>query len=158
MMSGERPRSTLGATLDAIPGVGSGKPGRPRCQPGKLHADKVYDNRCCRRECRESGITPRIARKGMDNSQRLGRYSWVVERTHAWMSRFRRLTMRSDEREEIHFGFVILGCALVCLHQIKRPCKHFRYTWVPLDARALQCKKCFVVDATSHANRPSDPP
>ena len=81
----------LGDALDVIPDVRSGKPGRPRCRPKKLHADKAYDSRRCRRECRARGIAPRIARKGVDSSQRLGRYRWVVERTHAWMNRFRRI-------------------------------------------------------------------
>ena len=35
----------LAPTLDAIPGVRSGKRGRPRRRPGKLHADKIL----CRR-------------------------------------------------------------------------------------------------------------
>ena len=112
----------LGTTLDAIPGVRSSKRGRPRRRPRKLHADKAYDSRRCRDECRRRGLLPRIARRGVDSSSHLGRHRWVVERTHAWMSRFRRLTVRYEEREDIHLAFVTLGCALVCLNQIKRFC------------------------------------
>ena len=112
----------LGAALDAIPDVRSGKPGRPHFRPKKLHADKAYDSRRCRRECRQRGITPRIARKGMDSSQRLGRHRWVVERTHAWMNRFRRLVVRYEERDDIYLAFAILSCSLVCLNQIQRFC------------------------------------
>ena len=90
--------------------------------PKKLHADKAYDSRRCRRECRERGIAPRIARKGRDSSQRLGRHRWVVERTHAWMNRFCRLVARHEERDDIYLAFSILGCSLVCLNQIKRFC------------------------------------
>ena len=35
----------LAPTLDAVPSVRSGKRGRPRRRPAKLHADKAYDNR-----------------------------------------------------------------------------------------------------------------
>lgn len=112
----------LAATLDAIPAVRSGKRGRPRRRPGKLHADKGYDHRRCRDECRARSITPRIARRGVDSSQRLGRHRWVVERTHAWMARLRRLIVRYERREDIHLAFVTLGCALVCLNQIRRFC------------------------------------
>ena len=35
----------LGAALDAIPDVRSGRRGRPRCRPKKLHADNAYDSR-----------------------------------------------------------------------------------------------------------------
>lgn len=112
----------LAPTLDAIPPVRSGKRGRPRQRPAKLHADKGYDFRRCRDECRKRGIKPRIARRGVDTSQRLGRHRWVVERTHAWMARLRRLAVRYERREDIHMAFVTLGCALVCLNQVRRFC------------------------------------
>ena len=38
------------------------------------------------------------------------------------MSRFRRLIVRYEEREDIHLAFVTLGCVLVCLNQIKPFC------------------------------------
>ena len=112
----------LAATLDAIPGVRSGRRGRPRRRPAKLHADKAYDSKRCRRECRQRSIVPRIARKGIESSQRLGRHRWVVERTHAWLNRLRRLAVRYERREDIHMAFTTLGCALVCLNQIRRFC------------------------------------
>lgn len=71
----------LTATLDAILSIRSGRRGRPRHRPGKLHAEKAYDHRRCRRDCRTRGITPCIARRGIESSQRLGRHRWVVERT-----------------------------------------------------------------------------
>jgi transposase len=64
----------LAPTLDAIPPLRGGRRGRPRRRPDKLHADKGYDHRRCRPECRARGITPRIARRGSDSSQRLGRH------------------------------------------------------------------------------------
>ena len=112
----------LAATLDAIPPVRSGKRGRPRRRPGKLHADKAYDYRRCRRECRQRGVIPRIARRGIESSQKLGRHRWVVERTFAWLGRFRRLAVRYERRADIHLAFTTFGCALVCLNQVRRFC------------------------------------
>ena len=112
----------LAAALDAIAPVRSGRRGRPRRRPDKLHADKGYDYRRCRQDCRGRGIKARIARRGVDSSQRLGRHRWVVERTHAWLARLRRLTVRYERREDIHLAFVTLGCALVCMNQIRRLC------------------------------------
>jgi transposase len=40
---------------------------------------------CWRRLLRRRGITPRIARRGVESSQRLGRHRWKVERSHAWL-------------------------------------------------------------------------
>lgn len=111
----------LAPTLDAVPGVRHGR-GRPRKRPDKLHADKAYDNCRCRSQCRARAITPRIARRTVDSSERLGRHRWVVERTLAWLNRFRRLTIRYERRADIHEAFVILGCALICLNQIRRFC------------------------------------
>ena len=72
----------LAPTLDAVPGVRHGC-GRPRKRPGKLHADKAHDHHRCQGECRKRRITPRIARRGRDSSERLGRHRRVVERTLA---------------------------------------------------------------------------
>lgn len=44
-------------TLDAIPPIRTGHRRRPRRRPDKLHADKAYDRRRCRRECRARGVT-----------------------------------------------------------------------------------------------------
>ncbi len=111
----------LAATLDAVPGVRHGR-GRPRKWPEKLHADKAYDHRRCRRECRARSVVSRIARRGADTSEKLGRHRWVVERTLAWLNRFRRLAIRYEWRADIHQAFVVLGCALICLNQIRRFC------------------------------------
>ena len=101
------------ATLDAVEPI-KRPVGRPRKRPAKLHADKAYDAAAKRRELRRRGITPRIARRGIESSERLGRYRWVVERTHAWFNQFRRLRIRSERRSDIHLAFLHLGCALIC--------------------------------------------
>ena len=88
--------------------------GRPRKRPGKLHADKAYDAKRCRLACRRRGIIPRIARRGIASSTRLGRYRWVVERTQAWYNRMRRLVIRYERRADIHEAFLHLGSALIC--------------------------------------------
>ena len=98
--------------LDAVPAIRTPAGGRRR--PAKLHADKGYDYRTCRQALRRRHIQSRIARKGIETSQRLGRHRWVVERTFAWLNRFRRLTIRYERRRDIHEAFTVLGCALIC--------------------------------------------
>ncbi len=112
----------LASVLDAIPALRNGRRGRPRQRPDKLHADKGYDYRRCRRACRTRGIQPRIARRGVESSQRLGPHRWVVERTHAWLNRMRRLAVRYERRADIYQAFTTLGCALVCSRQFRRFC------------------------------------
>ena len=111
----------LAPTLDAVPGIRNGR-GRPRRRPDKLHADKAYDHRRCRNECRARRVKPRIARRGQDTSSKLGRHRWVVERTLSWLSQFRRLTIRYERREDIHKALVTFGCAIICINQISRFC------------------------------------
>ena len=92
--------------------------GRPRRRPAKLHADKASDARRVRAARRAGGIVPRIARRGIESSERLGRHRWVVERTLAWLHRFRRLRVRDERRADIHQAFLDLGCALICWNRL----------------------------------------
>ena len=101
------------ALLDAVGPINQAR-GRPRKRPAKLHADKAYDIPRCRQVLTQRHITIRIARKGIESSENLGRHRWVVERTLAWLARFRRLTIRYERRTDIHEAFLHLGCALIC--------------------------------------------
>lgn len=103
----------LESTLDAIDPIRRPR-GRPRKRPDKLHADKGYESKKNRAALRRRGIAPRIARKGVESKQRLGRHRWVVERTHSWLNRFRRLKVRYERRADIHEAFLKIGCALIC--------------------------------------------
>lgn len=112
----------LEEAVDAIPPLrrpDRGR-GRPRKRPVKLHADKGYDYPRCRRALRARGIIPRIARRGIESSERLGRHRWVVERTLSWLNRFRRLKVRYERRADIHQAFLSFGCALLCWAALQR--------------------------------------
>ena len=112
----------MAPTLEAIPPLRSGRRGRPRQRPDKLHADKAYDAPVRRQECRARGIRSRIARRGIERSDRLGRHRWVVERSHAWFNRARRLPVRYERRADIYEAFTFLQASLITLNQIKRFC------------------------------------
>lgn len=105
--------------LDAVPPIEQAN-GRRRKRPGKLHADKAYDIPRCRAALSRRHIKVRIARKGVDSSQRLGRHRWVIERTLAWLNRYRRLTVRYERRADIHHAFLTLGCCLICFNALQK--------------------------------------
>ena len=63
-------------------------------------------------------MAPRIARRGIDSSQRLGRHRWVIERTFAWMNRFRRLTIRYERRLDILHALTAFACSIICLNAL----------------------------------------
>jgi transposase len=109
----------LETTIDAIQPIKRPR-GRPRRRPAKLHADKGYDFPRCRHALRKRGIAPRIARRRIDSSERLGRHRWVVERTLSWLNRYRRLKVRYERRADIHRAFLSLGCALICWNSLQQ--------------------------------------
>ena len=100
-----------------------GKPYRPRKRPAKLHADKTCGSSGLRRALRTRGITPRIARRGIDSSECLGRTRWVVERTLSWLLGCRRLGVRYERRGDLLLGLLYLACALLCLRFLPSPGK-----------------------------------
>jgi len=107
--------------VDALPAV-PGLAGRPRRWPDKLHADKGYDFPRCRHHLRRHGIQPRIARRGIESPERLGRHRWVVERTLAWFSGFAKLRIRFERRTDIHRAWLTLACAIICLRFVIQFC------------------------------------
>ncbi|EAP70664.1 Transposase [Ralstonia solanacearum UW551] len=109
------------ALVDAIPSV-PGLSGRPRCRPDKLHADKGYDFARCRQHLRKRGICPRIARRGIEKNDRLGRHRWVVERTHAWLAGFGKLRIRFERSLDTHLALLTLACVAICARFVDRFC------------------------------------
>ncbi|MFF7073156.1 IS5 family transposase [Streptomyces pseudovenezuelae] len=92
--------------------------GPRRRRPAKLHGDKGYDYAHLRRWLWRRGITPRIARKGVESSQRLGRHRWVVERTVSWLAGCRRLHRRYERKSEHFLAFAGIAATLICYRRL----------------------------------------
>jgi transposase len=107
----------LAAVVDDIPPIRTPS-GRRRGRPGSLHADKGYDSHANRAYLRRRGIRPRIARRGVESSARLGRQRWRVERSLSWLICFRRLQVRWDRDSGRWFAFVLLACAVICFNRL----------------------------------------
>ena len=105
------------AVLDDAPPIRASAR-RRRTRPGAVHADKGYDSAANRAWLRRRGIRPRIARRGVESSARLGRHRWKVERALSWLSCFRRLQVRWDRDSGRYFAFVLLACALTCFNRL----------------------------------------
>jgi len=65
--------------------------------------DKGYDFIDIRELVEEYGYTAHIRRRAEENIKIPGyrARSWVVERTHSWLNRFRRLLIRWEEKIKI---------------------------------------------------------
>ena len=107
--------------VKGIPPIRSRR-GPRRRKPAKLHADKGYDYAHLRRWLRQRGITHRIARKGVESSQRLGRHRWTVERTMAWLAGCRRLHRRYERKADHFLAFTSIACTLICYRRLCGAC------------------------------------
>jgi IS5 family transposase len=113
------------AVLDDIPPVATPTGGRRR-RPEKCHGDKGYDYRHCRRYLTRRGIRVRIARRGIESSQRLGRHRWQAEQSIAWLFGCRRLRIRYERGSERFYAFGLLACCRLAFNRyteqtIRRP-------------------------------------
>ena len=104
--------------VDGIAPV-AGKPGRPKCKPDLVQADRAYDSAAHRKAFAERGIKSQIAKRRTKHGSGLGTTRWVVERTIAWLHQFRRLRIRYERLPKIHEAFLKIGCCLICWRFLK---------------------------------------
>jgi hypothetical protein len=95
---------------------------RPRKQPKKLHANKANDAKKGKNAPRKRGIRSRIARKGNEISERLGRRRWVEGMLLSWLNRHRGLKVRYERRAGVHQAFLGLRYALIRWGYVQRFC------------------------------------
>ena len=92
---------------------------KARAEQG-LCMDKGYDYDEVREIVQEFGFTAHIRARG-EEAQALKREAgfkarrWVVERTHSWMNRFRRILIRWEKKGENYLALLHLTCACITL-------------------------------------------
>jgi hypothetical protein len=59
----------------------------------------------------------RIARKGVESSERLGRHRWQAEQSIAWLFGCRRLRIRYERASERFFAFGMLACCRLAFNR-----------------------------------------
>jgi putative transposase len=110
----------IAATLD---GVVLARPQPTADAPQHLCLDKGYDYDAVRVEVAARGYLAHIrTRREEQHERRLhpGAVArrWVVERTHSWMNRARRLLVRWEKKRENYLAFVHLACAQLIFNKI----------------------------------------
>ena len=93
----------------------------PATPPG-MCLDKGADDDAVRELLAEFGFTAHIRARGEEAKalkQEAGFKArrWVVERTHRWMHRFRRIVIRWDQKVRNYLGFLPLACAYITYKQ-----------------------------------------
>lgn len=110
-------------TLQSIP---IGRPAPTPDEPQGLCLDRGYDYDEVREKAAEHGYTPHIRWRGEEiaDKRTLPGYRarrWVVERTHSWINRFRRLLIRWEKKVENYMAFLHLAFALIAFRQAMLP-------------------------------------
>jgi len=102
-------------TIQSIP---VHRPKASRKNPQGLCLDKGYDYDEARDLAEEFKYTAHIRTRG-EEAQALKKdlkfkaRRWVVERTHSWMNRFRRILIRWEKKVENYLGMLHFVCALI---------------------------------------------
>jgi putative transposase len=103
------------ATLEQLP-VQRPQPTPKR--PQGLCLDKGYDYEEVHALAQEFGYTAHIRARGEEaqaikRSARFKARRWVVERTHSWLNRFRRILIRWEKKPDNYLALLHLSCALI---------------------------------------------
>jgi putative transposase len=89
-------------------------------EPQGMCLDKGYDYDEVRETLKEFGFTAHIRTRGEEAkeiAQEAGKKArrWVVERTHSWMNRFRRILVRWEKKPQNYIAFLHFACALIAM-------------------------------------------
>jgi len=94
------------------------RPEPTREKPQGMCLDKAYDFQEVRDLLIEFGFTAHIRSRGEEVKElatEAGKRArrWVVERTHSWMNRFRRILIRWEKKSQNYLAFLHFACALI---------------------------------------------
>ena len=109
----------LDQTLDQV------VPPRPAPQakaPQHLCADAGYKGKPAKQAVKKRHYRPHIKqrREEAEAKRKRPQYKarrWVVERTHSWLNRFRKLLVSFEKTEESYVGLLALAAAMICWRQ-----------------------------------------
>ena len=111
-------RPDMKLVKDTVDSVVVKRPRPTNKRPQGMCLDKGYDYKEVRETLQEFGFTAHIRARG-EEARALKRHvgakarRWVVERTHSWMNRFRRVLIRWDKKVDNYLAFLHFACALI---------------------------------------------
>ena len=101
-----------------LEGIMTERPTPTQEKPQGLCLDKGYDYDEVRDIVKEFGFTAHVRARG-EEAQAIKKEAgfkarrWVVERTHSWMNRFRRILVRWEKLPETFLAMLHLTCAII---------------------------------------------
>lgn len=88
-----------------------------------LCGDKAFDSPYCRNAMLDRGFIPHIVSRGDEKKEKLrtpGHRArrWVVEASHSWMNRFRKILVRFEKTDASYFALLCLACSIIAWRQV----------------------------------------
>lgn len=111
-------RHDMRMVRETLASIAVDRPAASRRKPQGICMDKGYDYDEVRQTVAEFGFTAHIHSRG-EEAQAIKKKAgfkarrWVVERTHSWFNRFRRILIRWEKKPENYLGLLHLVCAMI---------------------------------------------
>jgi putative transposase len=95
----------------------------PELTAQNLCADKGYMGKPANQIIESHGYVPHVKKRGeeiacMKNVPGYKPRRWIVELTHSWFNRFRKLLVRYEKRTSSFEALIHLACAIICWRKI----------------------------------------
>lgn len=93
-------------------------------RPQNLCADKGYTGEPALEIIVLRGYIPHVVSRGeekknIENNSKFKARRWVVEVTHSWMNRFRKLLVRFEKTDASYLGLIKFACAFIAFRKIE---------------------------------------
>jgi transposase len=91
-------------------------------RPQHLCLDKGYNGEPALEIVVLRGFIPHIKSRGQEKSEKAHdpgskARRWIVEVSHSWLNRFRKLLVRFEKLTKSHEGLLMLGCAFIAFRK-----------------------------------------
>ena len=111
-------RHDMKLTCSTLEGVEVKRPNPTNEHPQGLCLDKGYDYNEVRALAKEFGFTAHIIPRGKEAQmikKQVGYKArrWVIERSHSWLNRFRRILIRWEKRADTFLAMLHLACGII---------------------------------------------
>jgi IS5 family transposase len=83
-----------------------------------LYPDKGYDGQPAQEVIASRGYGPRVSRKKRRRGRPWKNRRWVVEVTHSWFNRFRKLLVRYERFVDSDEALLHLATAIICWRKV----------------------------------------
>ena len=111
-------RNDFKMTRETIENIAVRRPKPTATRPQGMCMDKGFDYNEVRLLLAEFGFTDHILcrreeAQAIKKKARFKARRWVVERTHSWMNRFRRILTRWEKRADTYIAMLHLACGII---------------------------------------------